>query len=129
MKVITNTSTKNVVWEMQGYKAVMETCAANAKYVEDKLVETGKFKILSKSEGVPLVAFALKDKSQIDEYEIADRLRQFGFIVPAYTMAPDAQVKEGMEREREREGERERERGREREEEIGRGREDGKYRG
>lgn len=52
---------------------------------------TGRFKLLSKPEGVPLVAFALKDRVRFDEYAIADGLRRYGWTVPAYTMAPDAQ--------------------------------------
>ncbi|XP_059073344.1 glutamate decarboxylase 1-like [Cryptomeria japonica] len=41
--------------------------------------------------GVRVVAFSLKDNSEHDEYEISDHLRKYGWIVPAYTMAPDAQ--------------------------------------
>lgn len=37
------------------------------------------------------MAFSLKDRSRFDEYDLADSLRQFGWIVPAYTMAPDAE--------------------------------------
>ncbi|XP_057858776.1 glutamate decarboxylase 4 isoform X4 [Cryptomeria japonica] len=75
----------------EGYRNIMANCAANAKALADGLVRTGRFNILSKEMGVPLVAFSLKDRSQHDEYEIADHLRRFGWIVPAYTMAPDAQ--------------------------------------
>eukprot|EP00475_Leptophrys_vorax_P002949 TRINITY_DN11681_c0_g1_i2.p1 TRINITY_DN11681_c0_g1~~TRINITY_DN11681_c0_g1_i2.p1 ORF type:complete len:209 (+),score=15.98 TRINITY_DN11681_c0_g1_i2:202-828(+) len=49
----------------------------------------GCFEILSKEVGVPLVTFALKSKVYFTEYDIADLLKQFGWIVPAYTMAPD----------------------------------------
>ncbi|GLJ27704.1 hypothetical protein SUGI_0543780 [Cryptomeria japonica] len=43
--------------------------------------------------GVPVVAFSfsLKDNTEHDEYEISDHLRKYGWIVPSYTMAPDAQ--------------------------------------
>ena len=41
--------------------------------------------------GVPLVAFSLKDNSKHTEFEIAEMLRRFGWIVPAYTMPADAQ--------------------------------------
>lgn len=75
----------------EGYRNIMGNCAANAKALSDGLVKTGRFNILSKEIGVPLVAFSLKDSSRHDEYEISDHLRRFGWIVPAYTMAPDAQ--------------------------------------
>eukprot|EP00253_Pinus_taeda_P000397 PITA_00397 len=75
----------------EGYRNIMRNCAANAKALADGLVRTGRFNILSKEVGVPLVAFSLKDSSRHDVYEISDHLRRFGWIVPAYTMAPDAQ--------------------------------------
>jgi glutamate decarboxylase len=40
---------------------------------------------------VPLVAFSLKDNSSHKEFEVSEMLRRFGWIVPAYTMPPDAQ--------------------------------------
>jgi glutamate decarboxylase len=75
----------------EGYRNIMCNCAANAKALTDGLLRSGRFNILSKEVGVPLVAFSLKDSSRHDEYEISDHLRRFGWIVPAYTMAPDAQ--------------------------------------
>jgi glutamate decarboxylase len=69
----------------------MENCHENAMVLKDGLEKTGRFNIVSKDEGVPLVAFSLKDHSRHDEFEISDMLRRFGWIVPAYTMPPDAQ--------------------------------------
>lgn len=76
---------------MQGYRKIIANCAANAKILADSILAIGPFKILSKPVGVPLVAFALKNRSRYDEYQIAEGLRRYGWIVPAYTMAPDAQ--------------------------------------
>jgi glutamate decarboxylase len=75
----------------QGYKNIMENCAANAKALGQAIVDTGRFKLLSKEVGVPVVAFSLKDRSEHDEFEIADGLRRYGWTVPAYTMAPNAE--------------------------------------
>lgn len=69
----------------------MSSCAKNAKTLAEAIESIGRFKILSKPVGVPLVAFSLLDNSQHDEFEIADGLRRYGWTVPAYTMAPDAQ--------------------------------------
>ncbi|PON45917.1 Glutamate decarboxylase [Trema orientale] len=52
--------------------------------------KTGRFDILSKDIGVPVVAFSLKDRSRHDEFEVSELLRRFGWIVPAYTMPADA---------------------------------------
>lgn len=69
----------------------MSNCAHNAKTLTAAIKGIGRFKILSKEIGVPVVAFSLLDNSQHDEYEISDNLRRYGWTVPAYTMAPDAE--------------------------------------
>jgi glutamate decarboxylase len=74
----------------QGYKSIMTNCADNAKILTQAIESIGRFKILSKEIGVPVVAFSLIDSSDHDEFEISDGLRRYGWTVPAYTMAPDA---------------------------------------
>uniref|UniRef100_A0A2P2IKI0 Glutamate decarboxylase n=1 Tax=Rhizophora mucronata TaxID=61149 RepID=A0A2P2IKI0_RHIMU len=69
----------------------MENCHQNAIVLKEGLEATGRFNIVSKDIGVPLVAFSLKDNSCHDEFEIAEMLRRFGWIVPAYTMPANAQ--------------------------------------
>ncbi|KAF5206541.1 Glutamate decarboxylase [Thalictrum thalictroides] len=81
----------DVVGLVQGYKDIMENCMQNAKALKEGLEKTGRFEIVSKDVGVPLVAFTLKDSSQHTVFEIAENLRKFGWIVPAYTMPADAQ--------------------------------------
>ncbi|KAJ6766769.1 GLUTAMATE DECARBOXYLASE [Salix purpurea] len=75
----------------EGYKNIMENCRDNMLVLKQGLEKTGKFNIVSKDNGVPLVAFSLKDNSCHNEFEVSDMLRRFGWIVPAYTMPPDAQ--------------------------------------
>lgn len=69
----------------------MENCRDNMIVLKEGLEKTGRFDIVSKDNGVPLVAFSLKDNGRHDEFEVSDLLRRFGWIVPAYTMPPDAQ--------------------------------------
>lgn len=69
----------------------MENCRENMIVLKEGLEKTGRFSIVSKDIGVPLVAFSLKENSSHDEFEVSDMLRRFGWIVPAYTMPPDAQ--------------------------------------
>ncbi|XP_043715911.1 glutamate decarboxylase isoform X1 [Telopea speciosissima] len=75
----------------EGYKNVMENCRENMIVLSEQLEKTGRFNIVSKDNGVPLVAFSLKDNRPYNEFQISDMLRRFGWIVPAYTMPPDAQ--------------------------------------
>ncbi|XWS37522.1 hypothetical protein CRYUN_Cryun19dG0050400 [Craigia yunnanensis] len=75
----------------EGYKNIIENCIDNARVLKEGIEKTGRFDIVSKDVGVPLVAFALKNSSKYNVFEIAESLRKFGWIVPAYTMPADAQ--------------------------------------
>ncbi|KAF2314745.1 hypothetical protein GH714_033423 [Hevea brasiliensis] len=75
----------------EGYRNIMENCRDNMLVLKEGLEKTGRFNIVSKDNGVPLVAFSLKDNSCHNEFEISEMLRRFGWIVPAYTMPPDAE--------------------------------------
>lgn len=75
----------------EGYKNVMENCLENVRVLKEGIEKLGRFNIVSKDIGVPLVAFSLKDSIQYTVFEVADNLRKFGWIVPAYTMPQDAQ--------------------------------------
>ncbi|XP_051123180.1 glutamate decarboxylase-like isoform X2 [Andrographis paniculata] len=76
----------------EGYKSIMENCRENAKQLKEVLARTGRFEIVSKDVGVPLVAFSLRDRSsRFTVFQISHHLRRFGWIVPAYTMPADAQ--------------------------------------
>ncbi|KAK3142487.1 hypothetical protein QOZ80_4BG0347110 [Eleusine coracana subsp. coracana] len=75
----------------EGYKDVMENCRDNAAVLREGIEKMGRFDVVSKDSGVPLVAFALKDSSRYTVFEVAESLRRFGWIVPAYTMPADAE--------------------------------------
>lgn len=77
---------------MQGYKNVMENCMESAKTLREGLLRTGRFDVISKEDGVPLVAFVFRGASARDgslAFKLSASLRQFGWIVPAYTMPAD----------------------------------------
>ncbi|CAM9561320.1 unnamed protein product, partial [Phaeothamnion confervicola] len=68
----------------QGYFQVMQNCMANAAFLRDALVNTGKVDIVDKAH-TPVVAWALKDTSKYTVFDMQDKLRNKGWIVPAYT--------------------------------------------
>lgn len=69
----------------------MENCVANAKVLTEGIKKMRRFDIVSKDVGVPVVAFSLRDSSKYTVFEVSKHLRRFGWIVPAYTMPPDAE--------------------------------------
>ncbi|XP_021713733.1 glutamate decarboxylase-like [Chenopodium quinoa] len=73
----------------EGYKHIIENCIENAKTLRKGLEKMGRFDIVSKDQGIPLVAFAFKDESKSLAFELSKALRHHGWIVPAYTMPAD----------------------------------------
>jgi len=74
-----------------GYQKIMEKVMANAHYLEQGLLETGSFRILTDTKSLPVVVMELQDDSKFTVYDISDNLRKFGWIVPAYSLPPQAQ--------------------------------------
>ncbi|KAG0469480.1 hypothetical protein HPP92_016180 [Vanilla planifolia] len=77
----------------EGYKTIMENCMEIAKVLREGIENTGRFEVVSKDMGVPVVAFRLKedDDRKYTAFDVSERLRKFGWIVPAYTLPPDAE--------------------------------------
>jgi len=77
-----------------GYRSIMMNLTRTADYLAASLEQLG-FIIMSKKagEGLPLVAFRLdpKKKHHYDEFAVAHHLRERGWVVPAYTMAPHSE--------------------------------------
>ncbi|GAA6046833.1 hypothetical protein JCM3770_005666 [Rhodotorula araucariae] len=75
-----------------GYRAIMQNLTATADYLaaEIKTMGNGMFEIISDGggAGLPLVAFRIVPEKAYDEFAIAAHMRQRGWIIPAYTMAP-----------------------------------------
>jgi len=76
-----------------GYRWVMETMQANAESLAKDIESIGKFQIVGAGqETLPLVAFNLAEEHPFDEFDIAFQLAaERGWMVPAYTMPPNAQ--------------------------------------
>jgi glutamate decarboxylase len=78
----------------RGYRSIMLNLIRTADYLSAALVKLG-FILLSKTggEGLPLVAVRLDPaKGHLyDEFAVAHHLRERGWVVPAYTMAPHAE--------------------------------------
>ena len=78
----------------RGYRSIMMNLTRTSDYLAANLKQLG-FIIMSKSkgEGLPLVAFRLNPEHghHYDEFAVAHQLRERGWVVPAYTMAPHSE--------------------------------------
>jgi glutamate decarboxylase len=80
-------------WGKAGYRRIMEIMQKNAEDLARDIRATGKFQIVGEGEEtLPLVAFNLAEEHPYDEFDIAFQLAaERGWMVPAYTMPPDAE--------------------------------------
>ncbi|MFL5893319.1 MAG: glutamate decarboxylase [Solirubrobacterales bacterium] len=76
-----------------GYRAIMQVMQENATSLASDIEGIGKFQIIgADEETLPLVAFNLGEEHPYDEFDIAFQLAaERGWMLPAYTMPPDAQ--------------------------------------
>jgi glutamate decarboxylase len=77
----------------EGYAYVMDIMQRNAHALAGHLRSTGLFDLIGAGEEqLPLVAFKLAEPKAYDEFDIAWQLSaERGWMVPAYTLPPDAE--------------------------------------
>jgi glutamate decarboxylase len=76
-----------------GYSYIMHTMQANSHKLAEDIAAIGEFSIIGAedAEQLPLVAFQLAQEQTYDEFDIAAQLAsERGWMVPAYTLPPDA---------------------------------------
>ena len=78
----------------KGYRCIMSNLTRTSDYLAACLEQLG-FILMSKTggKGLPLVAFRLDPAKghHYDEFAVAHQLRERGWVVPAYTMAPHSE--------------------------------------
>lgn len=77
----------------EGYSVVMRAMEENAKALAKRLEDEGNFELIgAEKEQLPLVAFKLAGERDYDEFDVSWQLSaERGWMLPAYTMPPDAQ--------------------------------------
>src|SRR3954471_2394856 len=77
-----------------GYGYIMRNMQTNARQLAAGLRATGLFELIgADDETLPMVAFTLAEEHPYDEFDIAFQLAaERGWMLPAYTMPPNAQA-------------------------------------
>lgn len=76
----------------QGYERIVGNLMENAGRLEKTLTESGRFELLNDSRYLPVVVVRPTEKNGgIDVFALSERLRERGWIVPAYTLPPNAE--------------------------------------
>jgi glutamate decarboxylase len=70
----------------EGYRRVMRNASDIAQYLASEIEKLGPYQLLSDGSELPVFAFALNpDVRNFTVFDVSDRLRQHGWLVPAYT--------------------------------------------
>ena len=75
----------------EGYREVQQNSIDVATFLSSEIAKIGPFELVSKGDTIPVFAWVLKDgyTDKWNLYDLADRLRMKGWLVPAYPMADD----------------------------------------
>jgi glutamate decarboxylase len=76
----------------EGYREIQTECRALGLHLAEKIAELGPFRIIYNGDGgIPGLCWEMKDPASTNFtlYDFADRLRERGWLVPAYSMPPN----------------------------------------
>jgi glutamate decarboxylase len=76
-----------------GYRQVQQACQDVAAYLAGQIAAMGQFELLSDGTDLPVLAFRLRDpqESGYTVFDVSERLRLRGWLVPAYTFPENMQ--------------------------------------
>jgi len=75
----------------EGYRSVQQACQDVAQYLAGEIRAMGPFELLTDGSDLPVFAFRLRDPGSYTVFDLSERLRQRGWLVPAYTFPADMQ--------------------------------------
>jgi glutamate decarboxylase len=73
----------------EGYRRVCSNTLTNAEYLAKRIKQDSKLELLSETRLLPIVVVRLSEGLPFTAFDLSNKLRERGWIVPAYTMPPD----------------------------------------
>jgi glutamate decarboxylase len=74
----------------EGYGAVQRALRDVAMYLAEQIESLGCFRLLTRGDELPVFAFTTTDDvTRFSVFDVSRRLREFGWLVPAYTFPPN----------------------------------------
>ncbi|MDF1683175.1 MAG: glutamate decarboxylase [Legionellaceae bacterium] len=74
-----------------GYQKIVNNMMEVSQIIADGLIKTTMFSLLGTRRMEPVVSIKLKHTQHFSVFDISKELRTYGWIVPAYTMPPNAE--------------------------------------
>jgi glutamate decarboxylase len=70
---------------VDGYQRIQQTCQDVALHLSDHIAQLGPFHLLTDGSDLPVFAFTLKEAANFTVFDLSERLRERGWLIPAYT--------------------------------------------
>lgn len=74
----------------KGYTNIATNTIENARFLAKCLNKMGNFEMLNTANLLPIVTFKLKEPANYTLFDLSHKLRERGWIIPAYTLPPNA---------------------------------------
>jgi len=69
----------------EGYRRIHQTSQDVALYLSGEIAEMGPFDLISDGSDIPVFAFQANEKANFSVFDMSDKLRERGWLLPAYT--------------------------------------------
>lgn len=70
----------------EGYRSIQQSCQDVALYLSGEIARLGPFELVSDGSDIPVFAWKLKEETNFTLYDMSERLRDRGWLIPAYSM-------------------------------------------
>jgi glutamate decarboxylase len=74
----------------EGYTRIMQGLLETSAHIADAAEASGHFNVVSARDALPLVTVTLKSDEHYTCHDLSDKLRERGWIIPAYPLPPKA---------------------------------------
>lgn len=68
-----------------GYRRIQQMSHDTARYLANGIAKLGPFRLLTNGSDLPVFAFTLKEGNNFTVFDLSERLRSRGWLIPAYT--------------------------------------------
>lgn len=74
-----------------GYTQIVNKMMGNAAYLAERLKQSGEFHVINDAKHIPVVTFRFPKDEGFTLFDLSYRVRERGWIVPAYSLPPHAE--------------------------------------
>lgn len=73
----------------EGYRRIHSITLRNARVLAETLEKDPRFHVMNGAQDLPIVAFEVERSAGFSAYDLSDKLRERGWILPAYALPPN----------------------------------------